>query len=857
MEEEVPLTSLPETLPLVSIGASAGGLEPLERFFEAAPATAGWCFVVVQHLSPDYRSKMDELLGRKSPMRIRHIDDGTVLEPDTIFLNRPNTIAELEGDTFRTRTYQPEDALPHMPIDAFLHSVSQRDPKRTVAVILSGSDSDGTRGAGALRRNGGFVLVQLPAEAAFGAMPESVLSMGNGSSAMKAADMPAALREVFATGRLGTDDGGDFGSNASKRILRLLEDQHHVDFSAYKPESVQRRIERRQQLRGLSTIEDYVELLSNSGAALDELYQDLLIGVTEFYRDPDAIRVLRETAIAALIRKSHEETPLRIWVPGCASGEEAYTIGIEISETLRAMGQSRRFRIIATDVHRRSIDVASAGVYSEAALQNVPDHLRSRYFRKHRDKRIVDPDLRQKIIFSVHDVLSDPPFMHLDLVSCRNMLIYLNDGPQARVISMFLFGLRTNGYLFLGPSETLGKYANKFEVEDARWRLFRKTSGQTVVDRSMLAAPLRGRPAGTSAPITSPEDAPARVPILREVTELRDRDLLMRGYDALLKRHAPSSILLSSDGRVLSWFGAASTVVDTMNNLADWTVEDIVHPDLHFPINVAIERQGQGQLEPYTRTVQLDRGTDVPQDCTVRIESLGRSSGGNLILVSLDLQTDGPDPAADGAAPTPDTGSEDTSLLGLRIQELDRDLRLTEETLQHVTERLEISSEELQASNEELQASNEELQASNEELQSANEELHAVNEELVSVSAEHERKIAMLSDLNEGTELVLGVLGVGVIFLDAERRIERYSALVARRFQLEAQDIARRLSVIGPRVPFADLDAVADTVATTREQQMLSGEFEGKDLFITVRPVSDTEDPPARTVLIFRGPALL
>ncbi len=854
MEEEVPLTSHSETLPLVSIGASAGGLEPLERFFENAPVAAGWCYVVVQHLSPDYRSMMDELLGRKSRLRIRHIEDGAALEPDTIFLNRPNTIAELDGEVFRTRDYQSGDALPHTPIDAFLNSVSSRDPKRTVAIILSGSGSDGARGADTLHRNGGVVLVQSPAEAAFASMPRSVLATGAVDRVMVASDMPSAIRDVFATGKLGAAGDASGNDTASAQILRLLEDQHHVDFSAYKPVNVQRRIERRQQLRGVPSTEEYLALLTDSPAALDELYQDLLIGVTQFYRDPDAIRLLRETAIATLVRKGDETTPLRIWVPGCASGEEAYTIGIEMTEALRETGQTRRFRIIATDVHRRSVDIASAGVYSDEALAKIPEPLRSRYFLKHRGQRIVDPALRQKIIFSVHDVLSDPPFMHLDLVSCRNMLIYLNDEPQARVISMFLFGLRRDGYLFLGPSESLGKYAGEFEVEDARWRLFRKASARTIIDRSMLTTPIRG--AAQASTVPSADAGPPRVPMLREVTELRDRDLLIRGYDALLKRYAPSSILIGSDGRVLGWFGAASSVIDTMNNLADWTVEDIVHPDLHFPINVAMERQRQGQLEAYVRKVSLDRGHDRTQDCTVRIESLGRSAGGTLMLVTLDLHPDdAPRPTATAVEIAKD-GGEDRSLLTVRIQELERDLRLTEETLQHVTERLESSGEELQASNEELQASNEELQASNEELQSANEELHAVNEELVSVSAEHERKITLLSDLNESTELVLRILGVGVIFLGPDGRIERYSALIAERFQLETHDIARRLSVIGPRVSFADLSAVAEQVTETGDQQMLSGDFEGRELFITVRGVPAARRKDTGTVLIFRGPAM-
>ncbi len=843
------------SIPLVAIGASAGGLEPLEAFFQAAPSKAGWSFIVIQHLSPDYRSMMDELLGRRSRLRIVHIDDGMILEPNTLYLNRPNMITQLVGDTFRARAYDREEALPHLPIDALFRSLADRDMTRTVVVILSGSGADGTRGAELLHEAGAAVMVQSPSEAAFPSMPRSVLIAGAVDRVLNANAMPTEIGEIFEHGKKGAGRPGAYKEDPSIAILRLLERHHYVDFSGYKPVNVQRRIERRKNLRGIRSADDYLELLVSDPLALDELYQDLLIGVTEFYRDPEAMAELREKALDRLVETTPEDAPLRIWVPACASGEEAYTIAIELSEALRKAGVTRKFRVIATDVHRRSIERASTGVYSEESLAKLPPGIRDRYFMRQEDQFMIEPGLRQKIIFSVHDALSDPPFMHLDLISCRNLLIYLNEASQARIISMFLFGLRQDGYLLLGPSESLGKFSQEFRSLNSRWRLYTKSSDRKIVDTSVLehkmvrsnrfpVAPLEERPPVMAAPN-----------VLGDIAELRNRETLIKSYDALLKRFAPSSILVAADGTVLGWFGSASLFIDTMNNLADWTVEEIVHPGLHFAINVGMEKLRQGQLEPYMRRVKLDMGGGAARGCLLHIEPLDQVSRNRFMLVCVELE----DEAPPGEIDVPDMpqviDGEDVSLLARRVHDLERDLRLTEETLKHVTERLEASGEQLQASNEELQASNEELQASNEELQSSNEELHAVNEELVSVSTEYERKIDLLSELNISTEAVYRMLDVGVIVVDSKKHIRRFSELVGDRFELETHDVDRSLLIVGPRLDFVDLEEFVTAVLATGGPLTAEGMHQGAPMSLTAHAIEaeEAERGPSGAILIFKG----
>ncbi|MEJ6394169.1 CheR family methyltransferase [Gymnodinialimonas sp. 2305UL16-5] len=844
-----------DDVPLVAIGASAGGLEPLEALFNAVPDSSGVAFVVIQHLSPDYRSMMNELLGRKSNMRIVHIEDEMELAPDTVFLNRPNMFVELRGGVFRTSPYKEGDGLPHLPIDRLLLSLTSRDPSRTIAIILSGSGSDGAQGTQILHQAGAAVLVQSIQEATFTSMPRAVLMSGAVDRVLGAAEMPRVIQDIFTYGKKVSSNEEEVYDSSIKSVLKKLEQRHRVDFSNYKPTNVNRRIVRRQHLRGHGTLDEYDEVLTQSTDAVDELYEDMLIGVTEFYRDAKAMKALREEVLDKLALQDPSGPPLKIWVPACASGEEVYSIAIEVSEALRAQGSDRRFRIIGTDIHAKSVEIASRGLYSEEKIKNVPQELRDRYFLYSNGQYLIDPTLRQKIIFSVHNLISDPPFMNLDLISCRNLLIYLREEPQASVISMFLFGLQQHGHLLLGASESVGKFSTVFEVVNARWRIFKKVSGGSKLGRSLLASRRSSLLSSDVMGSDFSDRVEGRKPLVAEVTEVRSREVLIRSYDALLKRFAPSAILLTVDGKVLNWFGDASEFIDTMNNLADWTVQEIVHPDLHFAINVGIEKLRQGHFETHSRKVTVTLPGQEPRNCRVEIEALDDEVGSRLILAKIELERSSDVVDADVIQAVPEAVSEDdTSVLTRRIHYLERDLRLTEETLQHVTERLEASGEELQASNEELQASNEELQASNEELQSSNEELHAVNEELVSVSAEHERKIEQLSELNANTEIVLKMLNTGVIVLDQHTKIHRFSQLIERDFLLQEHDVGRAISTVGPRLDFVDLEEMAEIARGDPTPQMHTGQHAGRELCVEARRIflgPKGEEAPG-TIVLFR-----
>ncbi|MFC3225853.1 chemotaxis protein CheB [Marinibaculum pumilum] len=840
-----------QPIPIVAIGASAGGLDPLEAFFEAAPTDAGWAFFVIQHLSPDYRSMMDELLARRSKLRIRHVEDGMAVQADTIYLNPPDTTVTLEQGKIALEPFA-HDGLPNMPIDAFFHSLAAQSRHRSIAVVLSGSGADGARGATTLKQAGGKILVQTPGNAKFDSMPRAVIASGCADRVLDPAAMPAAIAEILS--RPGPAPGkarpSDLPEDPHEAVLALLERNHGIDFGSYKRATVLRRIDRRRTLRGHEDIADYAAELQDDPDVVEELYQDLLIGVTEFYRDPEAFASLSRLVLPTILTEGPEDKEVRAWVPACASGEEAYSLAIAFMEAMRDSGVDRPLRIFATDVHRPSIERAAQGVYPRASLDKLPDDLKERYFVAHADGLAVEPGLRQKVIFSVHDVLGDPPFMRLDLISCRNLMIYLNDAAQSRLLALFQFGLRRNGFLFLGKSESLGRQSEAFAAVDSTWRLFR-WKGERGDDANALTFTrtfdqLRGapRPAPTRPSLQSLE---------MDQRQRRSRSTLLKGYDALLKRYAPSAILVSDAGEVLTWFGDASDYVDTLSDLAERTVEEIVHEGLHYAINVGIERIRRNKERQYRRQLELQVAGD-RRTVIVGIEALEGDAGGRHFLITVE-KIEKPVGDSEGAAGSSDS-SGDEALMAQRIQELERDLKLTEESLQYVTERLETSGEELQASNEELQSSNEELQASNEELQSSNEELHAVNEELVNVSAEHQRKIDELTALNADMEFIFDTLGIGVVVLDESLAIRRMSNVASGLLQLMPHDTGRPLANVGASLGFADPSGMATEALRADRPVSARGRVGDEELIVRAVPYDHEDVPGGVAVLLIRPDCL-
>ena len=471
----------------VAIGASAGGLEAIKEFFKSVPSNTGMIWVVIQHLSPDYKSMMKELLSSSTEMQIRPAEDGVKPEPDTIYLIMPNTNLRVGPDgKFVLEEQHRNYAKPNLPIDLFFESMALYAGKRSIGVVLSGTGSDGTRGARLIREQGGFVICQSVESASFDGMPKSIISNGLADVVDGATALPSHIMG-FASHPLAQGQGGDLEAAKDRsehkpldKLFLLLLDQFKVDFSSYKPATVGRRIERRIQKCRKSSLEDYVHYASNTPAEVEALYAELLIGVTSFFRDRDYYVEAFKATLIDYINQMPEARPLRFWIAGCSSGEEAYTIAILFTEVCEELQSKAKLKIFATDIDGVALAKASSGEYPESIVNDIPGDLLSKYFIPHGDTYTISNKIREMVVFAKHDLLRDPPFTKIDFISCRNLLIYVNSTLQSQILNNFAFSLQDSGLLLLGTSETLGDMEDSFETVDKRAKLFRLTNTKAV-----------------------------------------------------------------------------------------------------------------------------------------------------------------------------------------------------------------------------------------------------------------------------------------------------------------------------------------------------------------------------------------
>ncbi|MBA4066593.1 MAG: chemotaxis protein CheR [Isosphaera sp.] len=783
---------------VVGIGASAGGLEALEKLFEAMPADTGMVFVVIQHLSPDFKSLTDTLLARRTAIPIRQAENGMPVEPDVCYLLPPRKDMILSDGRLLLTDKEPAPTVA-LPIDRFLRSVAQDVGDRAVAVILSGTGSDGSRGIRDVHAAGGLVIAQAPETAKFDGMPKSAAATGAVDYTLPPEEIPAALLRHAEHPSHRELPGGAAGGPlpaGMDAIFGLLRDACGIDFAAYKPETVGRRIERRLGLLHIPTVEEYADRLVADPAEVNALYRDLLIGVTRFFRDPEAFERLGREVLPRLLSTLGRDDDFRVWVAGCATGEEAYTLGMVVQECLDTLPRSVGVKIFATDAHRASLDVAGAGVYPADSLAAMTPTRRERFFVPKGDAFQVAPDLRKQVVFAQHNVLKDAPFTRLDLIVCRNLLIYFLPPAQKKVLSLFHFGLKTGGALFLGPSEGPGDLADEFDTVNARWKVYRKRRDVRLPTDVRLPVPLAAhaivppadRPAGAAA---APPDAP-----------------LTAVLDMLLDECLTPGILVNDRRQVVRTFAGASRFLDLRDGWFSADLLDAVRPELRPVLAGALPR-ALGESVPVTFKGLPVRLPDGDRVIDIRVKPVrARRSADTYALVTL-AETGGP--AAPAAAREMDLGEASRE----HVLSLEADLRSAKESLQ-------ATIEELETSNEELQATNEELTASNEELQSTNEELHSVNEELYTVNGEYQKKIEELTELTADMENLLASTEVHTVFLDRDLCVRKFTPKVADAFNLLPQDIGRRIdhfthSIDHPGL-LDDLRAVLATAAPVERQ---------------------------------------
>lgn len=756
-----------KTFPVVAIGASAGGLESLERLFDNFPTHSGIAFVVIQHLSPDFESVMDQLLSRRTSVCVEQAEDDLDLHPDTIYLIPPKQEATVSAGRFRLKDKGVRTS-PSLSIDSFFSSLAVDSGKRAVAVILSGSGSDGARGIKDIHDAGGLVISESSSSARFNGMPQAAQQTGLVDFVLPSSKIAEAILEHAAdpATRFGPVDTDQEHEQGFALIFALLNREFGINFSDYKSGTVGRRVQRRIKSLALDSVEAYADHLQSHSVERELLYQDLLIGVTQFFRDPDAFVALQEKVLPKILERVGPNEEIRVWVAACATGEEAYSIAMLFHELLESRGRPINVKVFATDVHQESLSTAGVGRYEAAALSKVTPKRLTRYFRETQEGYVVAPEIRSLVVFAPHNVLKNAPFTRLDLVSCRNLLIYFQPEVQQKVISLFHFGLKTDAVLMLGPSETLGPLQSEFDSIDTHWRMYSKLRDV----RLPLGLPLSGRTPAT--PLVNTVGA----------SPVRPTSGLVAAYDWMLDRHMPPAILIDENHQLLHTIGSASQFLKIRGGRPSTDCLDLFEGDLRTAVFGALQ-----QLKIHRRSVAYS-GVPVNSDGEIKkfriqlepVENELAKTPQILITFHEEQQVD-----VAGAS----SAADDVEYLGLsqnRIDSLEHELTYTRESLQGTVE-------ELEASNEELQATNEEMIASNEELQSTNEELQSVNEELYSVNAEYQKKIRELVEMTADLDALMDSTDVATIFLDRELCIRKFTPEMARMFRLMPQDIGRSI----------------------------------------------------------------
>jgi two-component system CheB/CheR fusion protein len=735
-------------------------LEALQRLFEKTRPSGAFAFVVIQHLSPDFESVMGELLAPHTPLTVTRAQHGMRLEADHIYLMPPRHEMAVQDGELRLTERDPSKGL-FLPIDVFFRSLADDVGARAVGIVLSGTGSDGSRGVRAIHEAGGLVIAQ-DDTAKFDGMPRSAVDTGTVDLVLPPDTMGDALaRYQEHDGRL--NEVAEANPDVLARIFELLRRESGIDFAGYKASTVGRRIQRRLLLTRSGDMGDYLDRIAQDPVELRSLYCDLLIGVTRFFRDEDAFERLRTDVLPPMVDAVGDDE-VRVWVAGCATGEEAYSIAIEISEAFRRRERPAVFRVFATDVHGASLEAASVGVYPHDSLERVPPGLRELYFRPHRDGWQVSPDLRSHVVFAHHNLLKDAPFTRLDLVTCRNVLIYFSANMQRKALTSFHFALKPSAVLFLGPSESPSSLGDEFGVIDGRWKMFRKLRDARISPDVRSSTPLQFEP--------GPRAATPRRPV-EDLRVTRCRELLLEDY-------GPPSLLVDSELRLVHAFNAASEFLVPKDGRPSLNLLDLVDGELRAVLSASIRRAQRDRAPVRLDGINVATAKGAKQIRIVVRPVLGAGRADDAWVISLE-----PSALAEQAAAA--TGrSDQQDLMSEQVSNLEGELRYAKENLQ-------ATIEEMETSNEELQATNEELIASNEELQSTNEELHSVNEELYTVNAEYQTKIAELTELTADMTHLLEATEVHTLFVDKDLRLRKFTPKIGEAFHLLPQDVGRRL----------------------------------------------------------------
>jgi two-component system CheB/CheR fusion protein len=777
---------------IVAIGASAGGLEALEAFVHAIPNDSGLAYVVVQHLAPDQPSLLDKLLSAHTPLPVSRIEDGAEIVPDRVHVIPPGPFLEIADERFRLVEHARE-AGARTPIDRLFASLAEAGGRRAFAVVLSGTGSDGTMGVRAIKANGGIALVQESDSARFPGMPDSAAATGLVDFILRPQDMPGRILEIVAHRRQIEEGGGresmlETVAARLGEVLDRLQDTAGQSFAGYKPGTLVRRVARRMTLLRQSTLDGYLRTLDETPEERQLLTQDFLIGVTKFFRDPEAFDTLRDEALTPLFES--DSTSFRIWVPGCSTGEEAYSIAILVAEMAEARGDTRSWKIFGTDIDLGALKHARKGRYADTVIDGLSDARRRQHFTRDEDTWQIASALREMCVFAPHNLISDPPFSKLDLVSCRNVMIYLNADSQAEVIPRFHYALNPGGFLWLGPSESLGRSERFFRTVRRGAKLFRRDDTASTAYSSLTAERRRGTPPPAAVPGPRDRKPNGRQPA-QDIESLTERMYLQR-------RAAPFATV-NRQNEVLYVSEAMTALVRPAQGPTSTALDDYLASELRLPIHSALDEARETQADAEVRNVVVEVD-GAPRLYDVGVSPFGQDS--DLMLVSLtEVRQRDLDAVVKGGGRRNEAQEQELLLTRKRLTTLEREYESSEQDLRG-------ANEELLSMNEELQSSNEELQTSREELQSINEELETINAELTENNRQLTRAYSDLKNLLESTD-------IATLFIDDADCVRLYTPELGRLFGVQDRDIGRPIHDLASKVDYPDLGADAARVRRT------------------------------------------
>jgi two-component system CheB/CheR fusion protein len=828
--------------PVAGIGASAGGLDAFKKFFAAMPADSGIAFVLVPHLDPTHKSLMVELLARHTTMPVVEVENDMPVEANHVYIIPPNKYMTIHDGVLRL-TGPVERRPAQTSLDLFLRSLADDQQERSICIILSGTGSHGTLGLKAIKAAGGMAMVQDPATAEYERMPQSAIATGLADFVLPVEQMPEALlryvQHDYVNGGTRIEASPETADDLTQ-VLALLRTCSKFDFRCYRKKMLTRRIERRMGLNRFDRIHEYLAFLRHNPEELKQLVKDLFISVTSFFRDPEAFGQLASQVLAPLVQNKENDGVIRVWVPGCATGEEAYSIAMLLQEQLAAAHKSCRVQIFATDVDEDALTTARHGLYPYSIAADLsPERLAHFFVRVDEHTYQVAKRLRETVIFASQNLIGDAPFTKLDLISCRNLLIYLEADVQKKVVTLFHFALNEGGSLFLGSSETIGQQVDLFEPLSKKWRIYRRIGP--------------ARPERVDFPIAAAADAARAVQRSAEAGRSQPINFAEVAQRLLLEQYAPATVLINRKYEILYYFGPCTRYLEFPTGEPTHDLMLMVREGLSAKLRGAIHRAIRDNESVVLTGVCVKRNSDYhPVRVTIGPVQAPKAAEG-LLLITFEEEA----PSAQSSSPA---GAQEQGGPGdeLTLRQLEHELKATREDLQSTIEEMESSNEELKASNEEIMSMNEELQSANEELETSKEELQSLNEELKTVNNQLQDKVGELETTNNDMTNLLNCTNVATIFLDAHFRIKLFTPAATTLFNLIASDIGRSLGDITAR--FSDPDLLGDAQQVLRQLTPLEKEVstaEGSWWVRRIMPYRTHDDRIEGVVVTFTDVTLL